>query len=220
LKGNGTGGFASAAAGTDYAPATSGSSILKGNGSGGFAMAAGGTDYAPATSGSSVLKGNGAGGFSNALSGTDYVPPVDINDHTTLQALDAANNGDLISEIGTDALNVLHLGGGAASAISLDNAATINQGQFGSGAYLDFPAGNAIWTGGTENCGQKWHVYTIAGAATLTLACPGSSNQTLDYLIYQPQTGSTFGYTFVTANGATLLGAQPILLNKRVRRSD
>jgi hypothetical protein len=67
---NGTLGIATA--GTDYAPATSGSSILKGNGSGGFSNATSGTDYAPATSGSSILKGNGAGGFSNAVAGTDF----------------------------------------------------------------------------------------------------------------------------------------------------
>lgn len=64
--------IAAAASGTDYAPATSGTSILKGNGSGGFSNAASGTDYAPATSGTSVLKGNGSGGFSNAAAGTDY----------------------------------------------------------------------------------------------------------------------------------------------------
>lgn len=73
LKGNGTA-VSGASSGTDYAPATSGSSILKGNGSGGFSNAASGTDYAPATSGSSILKGNGSGGFSNATSATDYAP--------------------------------------------------------------------------------------------------------------------------------------------------
>jgi hypothetical protein len=61
-----------AVSGTDYAPATSGSSILKGNGSGGFSSAVSGTDYAPATSGSAILKGNGSGGFSSAVAGTDY----------------------------------------------------------------------------------------------------------------------------------------------------
>lgn len=61
-----------ATAGTDYAPATSGSGILKGNGSGGFSAASAGTDYAPATSGGAMLKGNGTGGFSTATSGTDF----------------------------------------------------------------------------------------------------------------------------------------------------
>jgi hypothetical protein len=63
LKGNGTA-ISAAVSGTDYAPATSGTSILKGNGSGGFSNATSGTDYAPATTGSDILYGNGAGGFS------------------------------------------------------------------------------------------------------------------------------------------------------------
>jgi parallel beta-helix repeat protein len=50
------------------------SGVLKSNGTA-ISAAVSGTDYAPATSGSSVLKGNSAGGFSNALAGTDYVTP-------------------------------------------------------------------------------------------------------------------------------------------------
>jgi hypothetical protein len=45
--------------------------ILKGT-SGVLSAAVSGTDYAPATSGTSILKGNGSGGFSNASAGTDY----------------------------------------------------------------------------------------------------------------------------------------------------
>lgn len=58
--------LSTATSGTDYAPATSGSSILKGNGSGGFSSAVSGTDFAPATSGTSALKGNGSGGTTSA----------------------------------------------------------------------------------------------------------------------------------------------------------
>ena len=59
-----------ATSGTDYAPATSGTSILKGSGTGGFSNATSGTDYAPATSGTSILSGSGSGGFSNVTVGT------------------------------------------------------------------------------------------------------------------------------------------------------
>lgn len=61
-----------ATSGTDYAPATSGTSILKGNGSGGFSNAASGTDYAPATTGTSsqLLGSDGSGGFSNVTVGS------------------------------------------------------------------------------------------------------------------------------------------------------
>ena len=70
VKGNGTA-LSAAISGTDYAPPTSGSSILKGNGAGGFSNAISGNDYAPATSGGSILYGNGAGGFSNVTIGTN-----------------------------------------------------------------------------------------------------------------------------------------------------
>jgi len=40
--------------------------------SGVLSAASSGTDYAPATSGTSILKGNGSGGFSSASAGTDY----------------------------------------------------------------------------------------------------------------------------------------------------
>ena len=69
LKGNGTA-ISAAVSGTDYAPATSGTSILKGNGSGGFASAVVGTDYAPATTGTDILYGNGLGGFSGVTIGS------------------------------------------------------------------------------------------------------------------------------------------------------
>ena len=49
--------------------ATSVTGILKGNGTA-ISAATSGTDYAPATSGNSILYGNGAGGFSNVTVGT------------------------------------------------------------------------------------------------------------------------------------------------------
>jgi hypothetical protein len=49
---------------------TSVTGLLKGNGTG-VSAAVSGTDYAPATSGSSVLYGNGAGGFSNVSIGSN-----------------------------------------------------------------------------------------------------------------------------------------------------
>ncbi len=70
LLGNGTA-MAVATSGVNYAPATSGTSIVKGNGSGGFTNTVSGTDYAPATSGSSILYGNGSGGFSNVTIGSN-----------------------------------------------------------------------------------------------------------------------------------------------------
>ena len=48
---------------------TSVTGLLKGNGTA-ISAASAGTDYAPATSGTSILYGNGAGGFSNVTIGT------------------------------------------------------------------------------------------------------------------------------------------------------
>jgi hypothetical protein len=54
-----------------------GTGLLKNTtGTGVLSIGTSGTDYAPATSGSSLLKGNGAGGFSNAVAGTDYQAPL------------------------------------------------------------------------------------------------------------------------------------------------
>lgn len=71
LKGNGTA-ISAAVSGTDYAPATTGTSILKANGSGGFSSATAGTDYAAATTGTNaqLLANNGSGGFSNVTVGS------------------------------------------------------------------------------------------------------------------------------------------------------
>jgi hypothetical protein len=44
--------------------------LVKGNGTSAFTVAVSGTDYAPATSGTSILYGNGAGGFSNVTVGS------------------------------------------------------------------------------------------------------------------------------------------------------
>jgi hypothetical protein len=64
--------IAAASSGTDYAPATSGTSILKGNGSGGFSNASAGTDYAAATTGTNaqLLANDGSGGFANVTVGS------------------------------------------------------------------------------------------------------------------------------------------------------
>jgi len=66
-------GFAGTVANATTTPAitltTSISGLLKGNGTA-ISAAVSGTDYAPATSGSSILYGNGAGGFSNVTIGS------------------------------------------------------------------------------------------------------------------------------------------------------
>lgn len=66
-------GFAGTVANASTTPAitltTSVTGLLKGNGTA-ISAAVSGTDYAPATSGTSILYGNGAGGFSNVTIGS------------------------------------------------------------------------------------------------------------------------------------------------------
>jgi hypothetical protein len=95
LKGNGTA-ISAATAGTDYAPATSGSAILKGNGSGGFSAASAGTDYlAPAGNGSQLTgitasQVSGAAPLASpALTGTPTSPTQTTGDNSTKIATDA-----------------------------------------------------------------------------------------------------------------------------------
>ncbi len=60
--------------------------LVKGNGASAPTAAVSGTDYAPATTGSSILKAS-SGGFASAAAGTDYLAPAAIG--TTVQAYDA-----------------------------------------------------------------------------------------------------------------------------------
>ena len=74
-------GFAGTVVNPDTTPAitlsTSITGILKGS-SGALTAATPGVDYAPATSGTSILKGNGSGGFANATAGTDYLTSIGL----------------------------------------------------------------------------------------------------------------------------------------------
>lgn len=76
LKGNGAGGFSSAVANTDFLPATTGAAMQKANGSGGLTAATANSDFLPATTGSAIQKASGAGGLTAAVPDVDYQTPV------------------------------------------------------------------------------------------------------------------------------------------------
>src|SRR5260370_2629181 len=134
---------------------STGSGIQKGNGSGGFAGAVSGTDYAPATSGSSPLKGNGVGGFSAATaadivgifstcSGTQYLgadnachtlatvattgSAADLGSGTLPAGRLPALSGDVSSSAGSASVTVTKLNGtslaGLATCILKNTTAT------------------------------------------------------------------------------------------------
>ncbi len=114
---DGTSGACGGAGGTDFAPPTSGTAILKGNGSGGFNAAAAGTDYqaalgfAPENSASKGIANGYAGldgGGKYAWSGLSGVPSIfapPAAGASTLGGLfakDCSAGGQFIQKINTD----------------------------------------------------------------------------------------------------------------------
>jgi hypothetical protein len=86
LKGNGTA-ISAATSGTDYAPATSGTSILYGNGAGGFSNVTIGTGVAFAAG---TLSATGSGGTVTSVTGT--APVVSSGGTTPAISMAAATN--------------------------------------------------------------------------------------------------------------------------------
>jgi len=106
LKGAGTSAITTATAGTDYAPATSGTAILKGNGTGGFSNAAAGTDYAAATTGTSaqLLANNGSGGFSNVTVGSGLSLSAGTLSTTGGASISAGDSNVTVSDTGSNGI--------------------------------------------------------------------------------------------------------------------
>lgn len=95
------------------------SGILKGA-SGVVGTATSGTDYAPATSGTSILKGNGTGGFSNAAAGTDYQTPLSFSTGLTNSAgTVVVNNSQNIAQLSNLTSNGIVTTSGGAGNLSI-----------------------------------------------------------------------------------------------------
>ena len=112
LKGNGTA-ISAAASGTDYAPATSGASILYGNGSGGFSNVTIGTGVSFAAG---TLSATGSGGTVTSVTGT--APVVSSGGATPAISMPAATtsvNGYLTS---TDWTTFNNKGSGSVTSVS------------------------------------------------------------------------------------------------------
>jgi hypothetical protein len=105
VKGNGTSAFTAAVAGTDYAPPTSGSSILYGNGSGGFSNVTIGTGVSFS---GGTLSATGSGGTVTSVSGTGTVSGITLSGTVTSSgSLTLGGSLDLSSppEIGSTTAN-------------------------------------------------------------------------------------------------------------------
>lgn len=160
--------------------------LLKGNGTA-ISAATSGTDYAPATSGSSILYGNGAGGFSNVTigSGVSFAGGTLSATGTggTVTSVAQSFTGGLISvsgspvtTSGTLALTVAGTSGGipyfssastwASSAALVANALVIGGGA--GSAPSTITTGTGVVTALGNNANATGGFATIDGAATLT----------------------------------------------------
>jgi hypothetical protein len=176
LKGNGSG-FTTATSGTDYAPATSGTSILKGSGSGGFSNATAGTDYLAPPSGSAILKANSGGALANATAGIDYLAPPSGT------SLLKANSGGALANAtagtdyaapttGTNAQLLANNGSGGFSNVTVGSGLTLSAGTLsssGGGGGVSSVA--QTFTGGLISVSGS----PIESSGTLALTVAGTS---------------------------------------------
>ena len=175
LKGNGTA-ISAAVSGTDYAPATSGTSILYGNGAGGFSNVTigsgvsfvGGTLSSPVTSGTSILFGDGSGGFSNVTIGTG----VSFAGGT----LSATGAGGTVTSV-TGSGNIAS-SGGATPNITFTGTLPVANGGTGQTTYTDGQlligntTGNTL-AKATLTAGTGITITNGSGAITIAAAASG-----------------------------------------------
>ena len=177
LKGNGTA-ISAATSGTDYAPATSGTSILYGNGSGGFSNVTIGTGVAFA---GGTLSATGSGGTVTSVAaltlgttGTDLTSTVANGTTTPVITLNvptasASNRGALSAADWTTFNNkgsgsVTSVGGtGTVNGITLTGTVT-SSGNLTLGGTLDLSSPPAI--GGTTAASGKF--TTVSASDTIT----------------------------------------------------
>jgi len=151
LKGNGTA-ISAAASGTDYAPATSGTSILYGNGAGGFSNVTIGTGVSFAAG---TLSATGSGGTVTSVTGT--APVVSSGGTTPAISMPAATtsvNGYLTS---TDWTTFNNKGSGTVTSVSGTAGRITSTG--GAAPVIDLVSG--IATPGTTGSVSLIPVVTI-----------------------------------------------------------
>lgn len=150
--------------------------------------------------------------LTNVLSSTAANPAQtglvrDSTNNPTVVARNNTNTAD-ITEISTDASNDVVVGDGLDAAnVILQNPAVVANGSLKAGAFWDIPALNNAFAGGTDNCQNKAHDYTLGANFTLTVACPTGANAPnfpLTYYFIQPSSGSTFTWAIAAGNGGTV----------------
>jgi hypothetical protein len=194
LKGNGTA-ISAATSGTDYAPATSGTSILYGNGAGGFSNVTIGTGVAFS---GGTLSATGSGGTVTSVTGT---APVVSSGGTTpaisMAAATASVNGYLTS---TDWTTFNNKGSGTVTSV----AASVP-------TFLSV-AGSPITTSGTLAITLSGTALPVLNGGTGVTTSTGSGNTVLSA---SPTFTGTVTAPAVTASSQTLgtTAANPLIFN-------
>jgi hypothetical protein len=188
-----------------------------------ISAAVSGTDYAPATSGTSILKGNGSGGFSNAVAGTDYEAALGnptVNGYVLSSTTGGVRSwiptgGGVTSVTGTAPVVS---SGGTTPAISMHVADISDNGYLSSSdwtkfnnnkwsfadPYMYYTGGVAIGTStpntsavlDLESTNQGFLVPRVSSTASVTSPATG-------LLVYQ--TGSPAGFYYYTGSLWTIL---------------
>jgi len=157
LKGNGTA-ISAAASGTDYAPATSGTSILYGNGAGGFSNVTIGTGVAFAAG---TLSATGSGGTVTSVTGT--APVVSSGGTTPAISMAAATtsvNGYLTS---TDWTTFNNKGSGTVTSVT-GTSPVASSG--GATPAISMPAATTSVSGYLTS--TDWTTFNNKGSGTVT----------------------------------------------------
>lgn len=170
--------------------------LLKGNGTA-ISAATSGTDYAPATSGTSILYGNGAGGFSNVTIGTGVAFAGGTLSATgsggTVTSVAALTLGTTGTDLSSTVAN-----GTTTPVITLQvpTASATNRGALSAADWTTFNSKQAtsapvtVTTNSSVGATDSWIINNKSGSTlTLTLPAPASySGRVLNIQTYQAQT--------------------------------
>jgi hypothetical protein len=186
--------------------ATNLTGLVKGNGSSAFTAAVSGADYAPATSGNSILYGNNAGGFSNvtvgsglsfaggtlsSTSGGGTVTSVSVVSANGLAGTVANPTTTPAITLSTTASGILYGNSGALSPVTVGSGLTF------AGGVLSATGGGMVYPGAgiPNSTGSAWGTsYGTSGVNSVVLR--DSSGNISTNSIFE-------GYSVLVASGTT-----------------